>query len=858
MKEKSKQGKGRLGISRRSIRGIWIALVFLFVPLFSWVVPDATVDRYVEAAGKYKGRIINVVYDDSGSMVRDDDGVMIPRWSQAKYALEVFAAMLGENDVMNIYPMSKEGGLGYTLRGTDKNRVSTVHDMNGDYRNTPFTTVTSAGKALLAESSDYERWLVIITDGAFDDGKTPVSDVQAAVESYISSGIKVAYLAIGENASTLTADPSRGFYTEKAADGIDVLKKVTSIANQIFSHLILPDECISTSGSKIKLSIDIPTDEIIVFAQGEDVKIGDLSTSGKTIKPTEQMNVKYSDLFPTNSYYQGAIADTTLKGVVAKFNAGKEPFADGDFEISVSGAKTIEFYYKPGVVVNANLIYEGSPVMQDQDLFEGSYDVEMNFINPLTNMPVQSKLLAGAVFSLTIDNNGEEFFLDSDKGKDIHLKEGGVELTATAELPGQVVLTDIKNYIVRPQPIALTLEAEKKKGTYTKEEFANGEAAVSLVVTNAETGQRLSEEEWNNTKIQVSEAGGVSWDVKKGDEVSTWLLTSKAEGTESVSDGNLSFTVAADFQIGEQDAHGTGDFSFNATALVNDTMELEVVSVPEYTLYNLEEEPGIVVKAYINKRGTKERVLIDEALWQSMTMTATTDKKMDLKAERGENVGEFIIHPMYYQTDKKGLFSWIPKSHDRKALKTDCGEITINIVGDATGTDRQYHGETSVTAKVKELSFMEKLSVLLPLLIAIAILLFLIIGYLVKKRIPKRKLNPRCFINNDVSSRKKIKKNTLTVLLPYVSEKGLVFCNDTAHQCNFPRLKIKAISNSSFRVLNTTYPLEEVEINDNEYEDIRQFRAAKFQYSTFRISSLDPNRRGRQLGTFVFKFISVD
>ena len=187
--------------SRVKLRAIKIMLLCMFIQTFSFWIPILSLSDSVEAAGKYKGRMINVVYDDSGSMVRDDNGVMIPRWSQAKYALEVFAAMLGENDIMNIYPMSKEGGLGYTLRGTDKNRVSTVHDMNGDYRNTPFTTVTSAGKALMSESSDYERWLVIITDGAFDDGKTPVSDVQAAVESYISNGIKVAYLAIGESAS---------------------------------------------------------------------------------------------------------------------------------------------------------------------------------------------------------------------------------------------------------------------------------------------------------------------------------------------------------------------------------------------------------------------------------------------------------------------------------------------------------------------------------------------------------------------------------------------------------------------------------------------------------------------------------
>ena len=96
-----------------------------------------------------QGRIINVVYDDSGSMVMDlESRQFIERWSQAKYAMEVFSAMMSKDDVMNIYPMSIEGKLGLTVRGDDPNRVQAVHDMNGKYRNTPFVTVTSAAKKM--------------------------------------------------------------------------------------------------------------------------------------------------------------------------------------------------------------------------------------------------------------------------------------------------------------------------------------------------------------------------------------------------------------------------------------------------------------------------------------------------------------------------------------------------------------------------------------------------------------------------------------------------------------------------------------------------------------------------------------
>lgn len=58
----------------------------------------------VANASSEPSRMINVVYDDSGSMYRSDH--LVDTWCQAKYSMEVFAAMLGENDILNVYYMS--------------------------------------------------------------------------------------------------------------------------------------------------------------------------------------------------------------------------------------------------------------------------------------------------------------------------------------------------------------------------------------------------------------------------------------------------------------------------------------------------------------------------------------------------------------------------------------------------------------------------------------------------------------------------------------------------------------------------------------------------------------------------------
>ena len=74
--------------------------------------------RAAESVSKY----INVVYDDSGSMIKSDGDAssaeFYDKWCQAKYAMEVFSTMLSEGDTLNIFPMSLEGKKGLTLKGS--------------------------------------------------------------------------------------------------------------------------------------------------------------------------------------------------------------------------------------------------------------------------------------------------------------------------------------------------------------------------------------------------------------------------------------------------------------------------------------------------------------------------------------------------------------------------------------------------------------------------------------------------------------------------------------------------------------------------------------------------------------------
>ncbi len=789
------------------------------------------------------GKLINVVYDDSGSMVKEA-GNYIMRWSQAKYAVEVFAAMMGKADEMNIYPMSLEGGLGETLKGTDPNRVKQIHDMNARYHNTPFTTVSSAAKNLLETTTDKEKWLVIITDGEFDDGATPVDTVYDKINECNDNGIKVIYLAIGESASNLTGNNNKGFYSEKASDGPDVLDKVMKMANQIFTHMVLPQKKITTSGDTSTLDIDIPIDKIMIFAQGDDVSVSGFKLNGEEIKASEIENVKYSDVKPEN--YPDAVIDTSLKGVIATYESGDKPFESGKYQVNVSGAQNIQYYYSPGVEVNCNLLLNGGAVSQDEELYAGDYEIEMNFVDPTNGNTVTSDLLSDASFYLGVENNGAMQSVDGTKGK-VKLEEGEVLLDAMASFPGEVTLINEKRYTVLPEPLMLNLSISGGKDECGADEIVSGSNSYTLKVTDAGTGAPLSADETEKTNIKVSDPSGMVWDVAKGDETSTWILTphSSDGSIAAVPLGNFNINISADYQIDTQYAYGSARIGLAVTGYEGDTLILEVDSKPDsYSMDSLEKEGAVSVKVYIENEKTGERELVSPEIWNALDFNASSKSKLSLECEKSGEVGALLVHPGYFKEDP---------------LKTTEGESDIIVTATGSSGERSYLGETSFKINISELSKGKWLLLMAPKLIAMAIALFILIGYLKKKRIKTKGLNPKNYYKRDVSGKRKIKKKPLSVLLPYVDEVAVVKCHNMGYECYFPDLVIKATSKNGFRILNYKQYIAPkkpgpgtkiTKIEELLYTEPEELKKRSFSYSAFSLKSTDSAKT--KLGTFRF------
>lgn len=814
-------------MKRQLLSGIALSLMFVVV------LAVAIQENALAVNQSTQGKVINVVYDDSRSMYLNGE----TRWCQAKYAMEVFCAMMGAEDTMNIFSMNREDVL--TIRGNDSDRVAKVHAMTSLYRGTPFSTVKKAGDALSMVDPSFERWLVILTDGSFES--TTVSKVQTTLDNYNKAGIKTVYLGIGNDAVELQNNPSKGGYAEKASSTHSILSKVTSIANQIFEHQVLGSGFVSGSGSEQTLNIDIPTDQLVVFAQGENASVGDLLLNGKRVAPTSTHSVTHSrDVMPLNTDELKDIkVDTSLHGIVVTYDAGDAPFEQGQFQVSVSGATTVEYYYRPGVTVNCELRLNGREVHTEDKLYAGDYEVALNFIDPFSGKKLESKLLSAAKFELLVINNNETQVVSDSKGS-IKLTEGSVDISAVARLPGNVSLESACSYTVLPEPINLALTLEPNRANYSQEKLGSQSIAVILRVTNGKTGQPLSKEEWEQTEIRVDEPAGLGWSIVKGEEQSTWKLypLSKDGRLSSVLPGEYSVAVTASYEIGKRVAYGVGTLPLTMGEYAGNKLEVNI-SAPEggYDLNDLAAGEPMTIEVKYEDPQTGEMRPLSEEMWNAFAVEARSEEKASWRIEQGDTAGTWKLTPHYYHGD---------------AVRTSNGTVHVDVSVSGESGEYRFSGTTRQQTEFQKLSACSWIRIVGPRILLFLFILWFVYGHWSKNRLHLRKLNPRCRYRNATSPVRKIRKELFSVILPYVPERATVYCHHGTFKCNFPDLKIEATGRNSFKITNKTLPLKTTKIRGMFYEDMKTVRKRMFQIGGFNITSVDP-RTQQDLGTFSFR-----
>lgn len=451
----------------------------------------------IEAIETKPTRVVNLVYDDSGSMYISDDGVLVDTWCQAKYSMEVFAGLLGETDTLNVYYMSDYRG-GTTnkprlvLRGLDgaAKNVAKLHNEKTKASNTPFNSVRKAYFDLTQVSAD-EKWLVILTDGAFEDGALSKSEVDAFLDKK-DENINVMFLAMGAGATGITGNEAKNIYYVEAKTNSEILSHITGISNRIFNSNRL-----DVNASSKTFSFDVPMAELTVFAQGANVEINGIKTEeGRLIKSAKApVGVKYSSCDAVN--YNNPPA-TDLVGSIATYI---DDFQAGNYMLDISGAETIEIFYKPNVEVVAYLTNSAGEEVTDIDNLEaGEYSLSFGFVKGGTKEKVnQSKLLGNVDYRALVTTNGsphEKLYASGDK---IKLEEGTLQIDVTAYyLDYNSVSTRLEYSVFRNKEVSFEIVNNPSynidsKGIVNKEEYVHIKAKID--------GNEFTSEQWERLNI---------------------------------------------------------------------------------------------------------------------------------------------------------------------------------------------------------------------------------------------------------------------------------------------------------------------------------------------------------------------
>jgi hypothetical protein len=424
-----------------------------------------------------RSKAIHVVYDDSASMIVDDknDNIeandeYLDRWCQAKYAMEVFAAMLEEKDTMRVYFMSEfhpeiGGNIDHPARivisgsAPAVERVNKIHNDPPTYSfGTPFDPVVKAYNDLRNTAAD-TKWLVVLTDGDFDRFKEkkvgekpdeiPPIDVDAYLSQFVKeSDVNIIFLAMGEDAKKIKDDPNGNIYFEHAKNNDEILEKITLICNRIFNRNKLK----FTNQNRYEFSFDIPMTELLVFAQGPGVKVNGIN-GGKTFT-SETVNVRYSEKATTNPMYNNSkvVVSKGLTGTVTTFrNVPNIPKGSYSLELTSTGSQIVEIYYKPVVNVDIKLLKNGKEVKK-QDIEEGRYKINFGIVNENGDFSKSpSKLLEEVDYKAEVQNGDRSFKINN--GDTVKLNSGDAAIKVSAHfLEINTAENSITRKILPPKP----------------------------------------------------------------------------------------------------------------------------------------------------------------------------------------------------------------------------------------------------------------------------------------------------------------------------------------------------------------------------------------------------------------------
>lgn len=684
---------------------------------------------------KAVSRMINVVYDDSNSMLTDQR----LWWCYAKYSLEVFSAMMQDNDTMNIYYMSAH--MPSPIPEPDKKPTEELHNLSGDRsqqqkninaihnnvpytRGTPFGSIKKAYSDLKSTSGYDEKWLVVITDGDSFDGGETAATLDSQFADCDSHNIKVVYLAIGSD-MVPTKNESKGIYVYKADGNIakeegGILRNVTSICQRIFQRPELE------SATSSKLMLDVPVSEIIVFAQGENVSIGELKGARK-VQSSVKMTKADAALATTTSKYVGTVVGADLYASVVTFLPQSGSYlAEGAYELNISADEYV-VYYKPCLDVLLEMMDGKGNKVTDKYIPMGSYSLQYWLTYPKGHPKHGEKIdqnLFSVDYYLTCDVEGAVRNLSS---LNVDLGKGETTIRVLAKYLNFSSSDAAIKYVVEDFTVnELDIELEYLQQDYRLSTLESENKGILVKVSKG--GQPIPAAEWEAYKLTCSIDNPEFKTVKNSDSTFTVHPQYKNDSKGETATGDIAFNV----NVTAANDHRTTD-SGTVAASINIYDDVNAVPIG----ITIEEQREELDSKNFATQDSSRRVTID---WNGQLLTPEQYEalKLAVKVNDRDYAASITLDPYVpgEPTTATVSFETVPnkKGEMPKPVKLH-GTKRITVTAEIENEGQLSTGEAKAEMKVKDgRSLWEKI---FGWIIALAVFLILL-GYLpgIKKYLP--------------------------------------------------------------------------------------------------------------------------
>lgn len=476
----------------------------------------------VRAAGEE--RVIDIVYDNSGSMAFNDTDRLdspdnyITRWVDADYAVRAFSALMEDEDKLYLFPMdkNKEAAIGqpqenvhfYEISGPDDTDIDKASESLG---NTYYAGVENALKHLGGRSG--ERWIIILTDSENKDiWERTLNEVLRGVDE-----IGILYIPIAESPERLSLNES-------------VRDKVTQIepgnSGNIFSQILEATDYIyrrnsltlSQAQGTVEFQIDAPVKELIVLMQAEGDTVHFLDRGAVSVN--QGLKEKMAELeretgrdtglvtrrkrsfqsyssstepaYGSNADFARNLQIKDIQGEMIAFG-GKSTIHEGSIyqkTISVRADESVNVYYQLDLGIELELWQDGKKA-EGGEILEGDYEAVVYPINPDSGERVASG--AQMLNGLTVKVNGSNVrFGETISFHAVYPQTIGIEVSVEgAALEEALSLSKSCQVKERIYPLAIQVLHEPASFSYDKmnrESIGSGEADAVHIKLSEDTG----------------------------------------------------------------------------------------------------------------------------------------------------------------------------------------------------------------------------------------------------------------------------------------------------------------------------------------------------------------------------------